>query len=431
MKKILLKILHYFLKILAQAIIYKYRPDIIGITGSVGKTSAAAAIFAILKNKYKARKNLKNYNNEIGVPLSVIGEETGRKNPLKWLAIFLKTFELLIKTSDNYPEILVLEMGADKIGDIKYLVKIAKPKIAVVTAIAPVHLEFFGDLKNIIKEKKDILKFLKKDDWLIINNDDQEVRNFVSATAARQITYGINQPADLLASEIKIVKQNEAWGTNFKLSYKGNLVPVFLPNVLGKPQIYAVLAGAAVGIIYELNLLEISAAIMNYEPAKSRLHLLGGIKNTLIIDDSYNSSPKAAVEAVEILDNFSQPALGRRWAVLGDMLELGNYTEAGHQLVGQKIAQLKNINFLVTIGERAKDFKKGARAGNFPDDHIYSFNNISEAGCFLQENIKKDDLILIKGSQGVRMEKITKEIMAEPEKAQELLCRQDGSWLIK
>ena len=413
---------------MAILIIKKYRPDIIGITGSIGKTNAKEAIDAVLTNKFNVRKNLKNYNNEIGVPLSIIGCESGNANLIKWLKVFWQALKLLILIDKNYPQILILEMGADKKGDIDYLVKFARPKVSVVTAIAPVHLEFFGNLNGIIEEKKKIATCLKKDDWLVINYDDEQVKNFINYSKARNISFGFNQQADLVALEPKISQIENQWGINFKLSYKGNIIPIFLAEVLGQPQIYSVLAGAAVGVIYELNLLEISQAIKNYQPAKSRLHLIKGIKNTLIIDDTYNSSPKACLTAVEILSEFPLNSPGQRWAVLGDMLELGNYTEVGHQLVGQRIAELKNIDFLVTVGERAKDIKKGAREAGLSDDKIFSFNNVNEVGKFLQEEIREGDLILIKGSQGMRMEKIVKEIMAEPEKVKELLCRQDESW---
>lgn len=433
MKNFFLKILQYKLKIAAQLILRKYQPDIIGITGSVGKTNAKEAIFSVLNNKFNVRKNLKNYNNELGVPLTIIGQESGGKYPWQWLKVFCKFIKLLLFINNDYPEILILEMGADKIGDIEYLVKLAKPKVSVVTAIAPAHLEFFGNLDNVIKEKSILVKCLTKNDWAILNYDDQAVSDFAKLTKSRVINYGFSESCDVSAQEMKIIcdREGRLCGTAFKILYKGNLVPVFIPDVLGQPPIYAVLAAVAVGIIYDLNLLEITKALEDYLPAKGRLHLLPGIKNTWLIDDTYNSSPKACLEAIKILSEFPQASPAKRWAVLGDMLELGSYTEEGHQIIGREIADFKNIDYLVTIGERAKDIKKGAVEKGLNNDNIYSFNNVSEAGLFLQEKIKENDLILIKGSQGMRLEKITKEIMAEPERAKNLLCRQDEEWLNK
>lgn len=433
MKKNFLKVLQYLLKIFAKLVLKKYQPDVIGITGSVGKTNAKEAIYTVLHKKFTVRKNLKNYNNELGVPLTIIGQESGGKNPWQWLKVFGQFFKLILFIDKNYPEILVLEMGADKLGDIEYLVKMAKPKISVVTAVAPAHLEFFGTLGNVIKEKSALVKCLTKNDWAILNYDDQAVRDFAKLTKSRVINYGFSENCDVSAQEMKIIcdREGRLCGTAFKILYKGNLVPVFISDVLGQPPIYAVLAAAAVGIIYDLNLLEIAKALEDFLPAKSRLHLLPGIKNTWLIDDTYNSSPKACLEAIKILSEFPQANPGKRWAVLGDMLELGNYTEEAHQSVGREIAELKNIDYLVTIGERAKDIKKGALEKGVNGENIFSFNNISEAGLFLRSKINENDIVLIKGSQGMRLEKITKEIMAEPGKAQNLLCRQGEEWLNK
>jgi len=154
MKKILFKML----KILATKILKKYRPLVIGITGSVGKTSTKEAIYALLRGHFKVRRNIKNYNNEIGVPLTIIGVETGNKNIFKWISIFFKALELIIVKDKEYPEMLVLEMGADKQGDIKYLVTLVPCDISVVTAISRVHYEFFKSLESIIEEKGEIVK---------------------------------------------------------------------------------------------------------------------------------------------------------------------------------------------------------------------------------------------------------------------------------
>ena len=154
MRHLLFKIL----KCLSQKILKKYRPLVIGITGSVGKTSTKEAIFAVLRGKFKVRENQKNYNNEIGVPLTIIGTETGGQSIFKWLKIFFKAWILIFKKDPNYPEMLVLEMGADKAGDIEYLTKMAPCDIGVVTAVSEVHLEFFGSLEKIIVEKQKIMK---------------------------------------------------------------------------------------------------------------------------------------------------------------------------------------------------------------------------------------------------------------------------------
>jgi UDP-N-acetylmuramoyl-tripeptide--D-alanyl-D-alanine ligase len=195
--------------------------------------------------------------------------------------------------------------------------------------------------------------------------------------------------------------------------------------VISLSSVYASLAGAAVGIIYGMNLIEISGALKNLKNPKGRLNLIPGVKGTLIIDDSYNASPQACLNALDVLKSLE--AAGGRWAVFGEMLELGSYTSAGHREVGARAAEL-GIDYLVTVGERAREIARGAKEAGLDEDRIYNFDENSAAGKFIEDRIKKGDIILIKGSQGARMEKIVKEIMADPLNAEKLLVRQGGEW---
>jgi len=176
-----------------------------------------------------------------------------------------------------------------------------------------------------------------------------------------------------------------------------------------------------------LNLVEISQALRNYRSPRGRMNLIKGIKHTLIIDDTYNSSPKAAFAAIEVLKKFPLKEGKRKFAVLGDMLELGSFTREGHEEVGRRAFEA-GLDGLITVGEKARDIAVGAREAGLSQDKIFTFSDTSKAGQFLQQRIKEGDLILVKGSQGMRMEKIVKEIMDEPLKANELLVRQDESW---
>jgi len=157
------------------------------------------------------------------------------------------------------------------------------------------------------------------------------------------------------------------------------------------------------------------------------MNILPGIKNTFIIDDSYNSSPEAALAALNVLGRIKVDEGASKYAVLGDMLEIGVYTEEGHQLVGRKLVE-NGISRLIAVGERARDIIRGAKEAGLEDDYIFYFDDSEEAGRFLQDRIKAGDIILVKGSQGVRMERAVKEIMAEPDKAAELLVRQGKEW---
>ena len=183
------------------------------------------------------------------------------------------------------------------------------------------------------------------------------------------------------------------------------------------------------GAIYN-NLLEAINGLDDYRPPKGRTNLIAGIKNTLLIDDTYNASPPSTLAALDVLHEFPLAGEGRKIAVFGEMLELGSYTEEGHQQVGKRAAEI-NADMLVTVGEKTRDILRGAASAGLSEDKTFYFDNNHDAGIFVQNKLKEGDLVLIKGSQGARMEQITKELMAEPLKAGELLVRQSEEWLKK
>jgi UDP-N-acetylmuramoyl-tripeptide--D-alanyl-D-alanine ligase len=191
--------------------------------------------------------------------------------------------------------------------------------------------------------------------------------------------------------------------------------------------VYAALAAIAVGLSFEMNLVEIVTALQKFVSPKGRMKLISGIKHSMIIDDSYNASPQSSLSAIDFISRIATEKMFRKIAVFGDMLELGAYSEAGHREVGQAIARAK-FDLLATVGERSRDIGRGAKEAGMSDEHIFNFSHNKEAGIFVQERLKEGDLLLIKGSQGARMEQVTKELMAEPLKASELLVRQGPEW---
>lgn len=428
MKNIFQKILEKKLYFWSRLILKKYQPKIIGITGSVGKTSAKEAVYCVLSEKYRVRRNMKNYNNEIGVPLTIIGAESGKKNIFKWIGIGLKAAGLYLLRSKKYPQILILEMGADKPSDILYLTKLAPGDIGIVTAIGdqpPVHLEFFSDINELVKEKQNIIAHLTKDNWAIINQDDERVRGMKGSTKAKILSFGFDQGAQVKAEEMRITTDpgQENIGLGFKLRYKGSVVPVFLKDVLGKHQVYAALIGAAAGIALDMNLVDIANRLKSFKSPAGRLNLLPAVKDTYIIDDSYNSSPAACLAALAVLEKMKIKEGSKKFAVLGDMAELGKLTEESHLKIGYRAAEVAQI--IVTVGEKAKMIAQASRKAGLSEDQVFEFATAEQAGRFLQDRIGTGDLLLIKGSQCVRMEKIVKELMAEPSRAKELLVRQD------
>ena len=427
LKKILNKLLSFFSK----KILNKYHPDIVGITGSVGKTSAKEAVARILASKFNVRATSKNYNNEIGVPLTIIGSiKSPGRSVLGWAGVFGKAVRLLFLRDAEYPKILVLEMGADKPGDIQYLTELAPCKVGVLTFISHAHTEFFKTIKKIAQEKRVIISHLKKDGFAVLNYDSEAVMENAEATMAEKITYGTKEGADLQATDVNIItgrEEGRPMGLNFKVNYKGNSVPVFLTGIISSRFIHAALAGLSVGVVYGINLVEGAEALRALEPIAGHLNPLSGIKNSLIIDDTYNSSPEAVKAALETLSQIKVGAGKERYAVLGDMLELGPETETAHREVGFRVAEL-GVDCLITVGEASKGTASAAREAGLDEHRVVSFADSVSAGKFLQEIMKEGDVILVKGSQGLRMEKIVKEVMAEPLKAKELLVRQGEEW---
>jgi UDP-N-acetylmuramoyl-tripeptide--D-alanyl-D-alanine ligase len=419
-----LQFLEKILRFMAIAVLKKYKPTIIGITGSVGKTSAKEAIFLVLCSKFRVRKNEKNYNNEIGIPLTIIGTESGNRSLFKWLGVFLK-WSVAVIFPQNYPEILVLEMGVDRPGDMKYLTKFIHPKIGVVTNISSSHLEFFKNIDHIAREKGILVDVLPEDGAAIINGDDKRAVAMKEKTKAEVITFGFGEQSKVMASDIIFSYQDQKLeGISFKLNYEEKVIPIRLRHVLARHHVYAVLAAVSVGIVFKINLVEISSALENFFPPSGRMNLIPGIKNCLIIDDTYNASPYSTTAALNVLSELKAP---RKIAVLGDMLELGADTEKGHREVARKVLEI-GADLFFAVGERMEFAIDEMRKIGYPLEKTFYFEDPVLAGKKLQQEIRENDLILIKGSQSIRMENAVEEIMAQPLHARELLCRQTKIW---
>jgi UDP-N-acetylmuramoyl-tripeptide--D-alanyl-D-alanine ligase len=435
MKNILKKIITVVLRLEAKLIVKKYNPHVIGVTGSVGKTSAKEAIYATLANRAlvarRVGKSYKSYNSEIGVPLALIGAETAWSSPLGWLRIILQGARLILWRDKDFPEVMVLEMGVDRPGDISRLEEIVRPHVAVMTAIGevPVHVEFFAGPEEVAKEKSKILRHLGIDDFAILNFDDATVYNMHDKTRSKVLTFGFGERANICASNYQIMYEkgedgsDMPLGISFKVDHNGHTVPVRLYGVFGKQQVYAALAAVGVGIAEGMNVVEISEALSKYVPAPGRLKLIEGIKHTWLLDDTYNSSPQALHAA---LDTLAETPAKRRIAVLGDMLELGKYTIEAHQAIGRHVYKVADVLF--AVGPRAKFIAQEARELGMSHTHIFEFSDSREAGPVLQNFMKEGDLVLIKGSQSTRMERVVEEVMAHPENAASLLVRQDAYW---
>ncbi len=430
MKKIFKNIIVYIITLEAKLVLKRYKPKIIAITGSVGKTSTKDAVFTVLSKFKSVRKSEKSFNSEIGLPLTILGVPNGWDDVFMWLEnIFYGLFLIIFKRP--YPEYLVLEVGVGKPGDIKKNVAPwLSPDIVIITRFPdkPVHVEFFGSVEKVIEEKSALAYCLKKDGLLILNHDDEKVYSLHEKANRRAISFGENENATYRATYPTYLYKNEEGisvpsGINFKLEYSGNTFPVNMPNVLGMHNIGQALSAIACANELGCDLLKSISLIEGYKTPPGRLSLLEGENNSYIIDDTYNSSPVAMNVALDLLKEVRTK---RKIAVLGDMLELGKWTEEEHRQAGYKVREVADV--LITVGIRSKFIGDGAREKGFSDKKIYHFDTAVLASSFIKDFLKAGDVYLVKGSQGVRLEKVVEVIMKDKDNKKKLLCRQDKEW---
>ena len=408
---------------MAVIVLKRHKPKIVAITGSVGKTSTKAAVFTVLASKYVVRENQKNYNNEIGIPLTIIGADSGGRNIFKWLWVFIKW--LFVVISPRYPEILVLELGVDRPGDMKYFMSFIQPTVGIVTNVSLSHIEFFKTVENIAKEKRVLVEAVGQDGYAILNADDENVLKMSQYTKAQIISFGQADDANINASNLVYnYQEDKPEGISFKLNYDGKNVPIRLRNILAAHYVYAALIGVAAGIIFKINLVDIANALEKFRSPQGRMNLLSGKAGSFVIDDTYNASPMSMLAALSVLEQLKAK---RKIAVLGDMLELGDLTRSGHSEVVQKIFSSK-IDIFIAVGTRMKEATSELIKLGFSPANIFEFNDPESAGEKVQELVKEGDFVLVKGSQGMRMEKIVEKILENQGERENLLCRQSAEW---
>lgn len=417
----------------ARRAVARERPRIVAVAGSVGKSSTKEAIAAALgagEPDFSIRASEKSFNNELGVPLTVFGCPTPGRSVPAWIRAFVRAASLAFGIGKIGVRTLVLEYGADHPGDLAHLLSIAKPDIAVLTAIAPEHTEYFGSVDAVAEEERGIIRALGGDGVAILNADDSAVMAAAEDTSATVITFGESPDANahLASCRLAVDAQDpDASGLDAAVTMSGKDLRFRLRGAFGKPQALAASAAVAVAFALDRNMHHVEARLGAHRGMPGRTRLLEGIKRTALLDDSYNSSPVAALSAVRDLAAYPVAEGCRRIAALGDMLELGPLTDEAHRDLGRAVAEA-GIDLLVACGTLAHAVARAAKDAGMPEDRVFVFAKSPEAGLFIQERLKQGDVVLIKGSQGVRMEKITKELMAHPERAKELLVRQGGEW---
>jgi len=429
MKSILKHIVLKILTLEAKLVLKKYKPKIVAITGSVGKTGTKDAIYEVVRTASFARKSEKSYNSDIGVPLTILGCETGWNSPIAWIKNITEGLALIL-LKNHYPKVLVLEVGMNYPGEIARTAKWLRPDIVVFTRMGdvPVHVEFFDSPEALLAEKATLLRAMKKEGTAILNKDDERImslKDIVKNKGARLLTYGFTEGADVRGAYPEFIYDKGApVATAFKVEHEGKTMPVRMEGVLGAHHGYGVLASLAVGLELGANILTAIEALGKLVLPSGRSRIIPALRWATIIDDSYNSSPvasQAALTALELLETK-----GRKIAVLGDMLELGKYSMDAHKEIGKFAGEV--CDMLIAVGPRAKYIAEGALIGGLSEKNVFQFTDVVKAGNHLEHLLKEGDVVLVKGSQGMRMERIVLEVMAHPENRAELLVRQEEEW---
>lgn len=414
----------------AQKLIAQHKPLVIAVTGSVGKTSVRNAIATILSAKFHVAQTIKNYNNEFGVPLAILGATSPGKSVFGWLKI-------LLSSPRNVPQVFVLEYGIDHPGDMTHLCDIASPNISVLTRISPVHAEFFASIPALAEEKAILLSRTASDGLCVLNADDALVMGAAGHAAAPVITYGFSESAQIRASNYQLTTRDDFSfepGEIFSTVTADVTTPdhdelkLELTNILGKANVSIFLPAIAIAKHLGLTHDEILSKISEVKLEPGRMNLIPGIKGSLILDASYNAAPASMVAALEILSSFTPHEGTRRIAALGHMAELGPVSESEHRMLGMRAAEA-GVDLLVTVGELSVHTQRGAIEAGLSELQTQHFSDSTNAGRWLDAQIKKGDIVLVKGSQSARMERVVKDMMAEPLRASEFLVRQTQEWI--
>jgi UDP-N-acetylmuramoyl-tripeptide--D-alanyl-D-alanine ligase len=349
---------------------------VVAVTGSVGKTTTKETIASVLGMHFTTLRNQGNLNNEIGLPLTLLGLEREHERT-------------------------VLEMGMYDLGEIARLCEIARPAIGVVTNVGPTHLERLGTVERIAKAKSELVRALPAVDdggVAILNQDEPLVAAMRGVTRARVLTYGLDPASDVWADEIS---SEGLEGIGFQLHHAGQSMHVHL-DMLGRHSVHTALRGAAVGLVNGMPWGEIIAGLQA-DRGNLRLMVVPGLRDTTLIDDTYNASPASMLAALNLLEDIAN-ADHRAVAVLGDMLELGSFEAEGHRIVGGRAAQ--TVDKLITVGQRARWIAESALDAGLTVADVYPTDDNAGAIAILRGLVRAGDIILVKGSRGQRMETI-------------------------
>lgn len=428
MKRLISAVVAWFLLAGARGVLARYKPKIVMVTGSVGKTSAKDAAALALSARFLVRKSEKSFNSEFGVPFTVFGLGNPWADPIAWLKVILRAAGLLV-LPNHYPNMLVLEVGADKQGDLAKILKVATPDAVVVTRLPeiPVHVEFYATPEQVREEEFSPCYALAPGAPLVVSADDPHALTMAGRLSARLFTYGESAGAMARLSNVEFaVEDGRALGMRGVITLGEERAEVVVRGAAGRTQLLPLTAAVLVARAFDIPFEGAIEALRAYEPPAGRGRLLAGVNGSTLIDDSHNASPAAVEGALETLKNF--PHAARRVAILGDMLELGRYSVMEHERIGVRAAEAADL--FVAVGIRAKGFAEAARAAGMGEDAVLSFDDARAAAAALPAHIRAGDVVLTNGSQSIRMERITAALLADPAD-REKLPRQERAWLIR
>lgn len=390
------------------------------VTGSVGKTSTKDAVAAVLATRFFVRKSEKSFNSEFGVPFTILGVDNPWDNPFAWFSVVKSAIALLV-LPNVYPKMLVLEVGADRPGDLARILRIVTPDAVVVTPLPeiPVHVEAYISPEAVREEEFSPAHALHAAAPLIISADDPYALANAVRTPARILSYGMTRSATVCISDIRCLEsEGQVSGMRAAVVMDGEHEQLMVKGSVGDAQVFPLAAALAAAFAFDIPLAAALKALESYEPPPGRGRLFNGKNDSLIIDDSYNASPVAIEYALRTLKTF--PHAKRRIAVLGDMLELGRYSVIEHERIGALADDSADV--IVAVGIRARVFATIAQKAK-----VLVFDTAQAAADALVDFIEPGDVLLVKGSQSIRTERIVEALLADPADVPRLV-RQERKW---
>lgn len=406
-------------------VLRRHDPKIVAVTGSVGKTSTKDAVYTAIAKSHFARKSEKSFNSELGVPLTILGLPTAWSSPIAWLENIVEGLAIAL-FARTYPEWLVLEVGADRPGDIKKLAWL-KPHIVVFTYFpdVPVHVEYFDSAEQVIAEKRELKKALRSNGTLIVNADDPKMRDEEVLDGQHLIRYGFDETATIRVKDpVVLYKDHVPDGMSAVVQFQAEVLPIIIRGVVGKHHLYPVLAGVSVAVSEGMTFTSAIEAFKDHASPPGRMRILRGKNGSCILDDTYNASPVAVHAGLDTLETLA--CSGKKIVVLGDMMELGEFSASEHRSVGDRAAVVCDV--FITVGVRMLYAAESARSAHAKVNRVEALKDTDEAIKILREIVGEGDIVLVKGSQSMRMERVVEDFLADSTTAHAVLVRQDDEW---